>query len=416
MGNGGQKGGNLRNGFRSKSATKPDPTNNKKIHTWADKSFKGRSSVGNLSGRSVKSESGINDTLAKRRIDNKKLKPLSTSISNIKKGAEEIERIERDKVLKKYGINPNSKSPYANIDKSIVKKDKPFRLKDTYVKKRSPVENDKLNTEGMVETQIERDKQLETVSDTIVPPDAKEERPVFFIGDSNNADGNKLNYEEAEKESAEVRKGDINSFTLRTANNGHSECNMANIIDRESKYETEVREGNVQTSNETLPVEISKKIHENADNKFEKISQIVNDENNQILPPPTDYKDKIFQLRKLAAREKDRDRIERMKMLEKSRRPKILNSLNTKPYGYATKLNRPLQQGVGPFHRTNIRTLNSTMDRSDSMHRSGSADLPKISYRHRLQSTSKPNINLNGFKTPENDGSDESGSSEEEFR
>ena len=408
FGNGNQKAGNLRNGFRSKSA-KPDPTNNKKLHTWADKSLKGRSSVGNLSGRSVKSESGINDTLTKRRVENKKLKPISTKISNIKSGADEIEKIERDKVLKKYGINPNNKSPYANIDKSIVKKDKPFKIKDTYVKKPSPVETDKLGTEGTVETQIERDKNLEKVSmlqrekpvehltgsDTAIPPESQEKRPVFFIGDLN--DTIKLNERESWEELAASEKTDLKT------NASESE-------------ESKVPVDNEGTSNEITDTKVSESLLEDVDNKIEKISKLMNSQINHTLPPPVDYKDKIFQLRKLAAREKDKARIERMKKHENSHRPKVLNALNTKPYGFATHLKRPLQQGVGPFQRTNIRTLNSTLDQSDSMHRSGSADLPKISYRHRLQSTNKQDPCLFGLQSPDNAGSDDNGSSSDDFR
>ncbi|KAL4225348.1 hypothetical protein ACF0H5_016036 [Mactra antiquata] len=57
-----------------------------------------------------------------------------------------------------------------------------------------------------------------------------------------------------------------------------------------------------------------------------------------------------------------------------------LKVVNTKPYGYDVK-----QKGFGPFHRTNVRTLNSAIDQtaSELMLRSGSAEIPKITYRHK---------------------------------
>ena len=421
LNNNNQKGSNLRNGFRSKSA-KPDPTNNnRKIHTGVDKTVKGGSNVGNLTGRSVKSESGINGNLGKRRIENKKLKPITNKLSSTKvSSTDDIEKIERDKVLKKYGINPNSKSPYTNIDKTIAKKDKTFKISDTYVKKQSPVENNKISLEQTVETQIERDKQLDTspvlereipldhlpVSEKILPSDT-EERPTFYIGET------------GETENTSVKKE--NKKVLQNYDNGlHNHDDNSLTV----KVEHSLTNKNEISAKECVTTE---KLQEELDNKMTKVADILNDPKNckvvsetlnHNLPPPVDYKDKIAQLRKLAARQKDQERVERMKMLQNSKRPKALNTLNTKPYGYSAQFKRPLQQGVGPFQRTSVRTLDSCLDRSDTMYRSGSAELPKLSFRHRLQptGTAKYDPRMFGQQTPQDTGSEENGSSDNDYR
>lgn len=421
LNNNNQKGGNLRNGFRSKSA-KPDPTNNnRKIHTGVDKTVKGGSNIGNLTGRSVKSESGINGNLGKRRIENKKLKPITNKLSSTKvSSTDDIEKIERDKVLKKYGINPNSKSPYTNIDKTIAKKDKTFKISDTYVKKQSPVENNKISLEQTVETQIERDKQLDTspvlereipldhlpVSEKILPSDT-EERPTFYIGET------------GETENTSVKKE--NKKVLQNYDNGlqnHDDNSLTVKVEHSLTNKNEI------SAKECVTTE---KLQEELDNKMTKVADILNDPKNckvvsetlnHNLPPPVDYKDKIAQLRKLAARQKDQERVERMKMLQNSKRPKALNTLNTKPYGYSAQFKRPLQQGVGPFQRTSVRTLDSCLDRSDTMYRSGSAELPKLSFRHRLQptGTAKYDPRMFGQQTPQDTGSEENGSSDDDYR
>ncbi|XP_060552811.1 uncharacterized protein LOC132714084 isoform X2 [Ruditapes philippinarum] len=66
----------------------------------------------------------------------------------------------------------------------------------------------------------------------------------------------------------------------------------------------------------------------------------------------------------------------------------LLKSVNSRPYGYAHR-QANVVKGVGPFHRINKRTLNSAIEQPLSVltPRSGSADLPKISYRHQIQPT-----------------------------
>lgn len=414
LNNNNHKGGNLRNGFRSKSA-KPDPNNARKLHTGGDKTVKGPSNIGNMTGRSVKSESGINGNLTKRRIENKRLKPIGTKVSNMKHNADDIEKIEREKVLKKYGINPNSKSPYANIDKSIVKTDKKFKISDTYIKKHSPVDNDVVVTEQSVETQMERDMDLNTSPVPIrqglqeqlpvtskTTPSKSKERPTFYIGDANEVGTH-----------SDIKESEV-KLKISTDEN---------LKDTSTDVEHKLIDEKELTSDKQKSAEKLKDVNE----KMEKVSKILNDPVdhkivnetiNNSLPPPTDYKNKIAQLRKLAARQKDQERIERMKIQENAHKPKALNTLNTKPYGFSVQLKRPLQQGVGPFQRTNVRTLNSSLDRSDTMYRSGSADLPKISYRHRFQpsGTAKYDPRMTGSETPQYAESDENWSSSDDYR
>ena len=80
-----------------------------------------------------------------------------------------------------------------------------------------------------------------------------------------------------------------------------------------------------------------------------------------------------------------------------------LNSVNAVPYGYSNRANKV--KGVGPFRRTSVRTLSSAIDYSDFHLRSGSAEIPKISYRHKLETPTRP-VNMAGpddlsrFSTP----------------
>lgn len=411
LSNGNQKGGNLRNGFRTRSA-KADP-NTRKIHTGVDKTVKGGNDSGSLTGRSVKSESGMHGSITKRRIENK----LKTT--NNKTKSDEIEKVERDKVLRKYGINPNTDSPYANIDKNIVKPDKKYKINQTRVKKNSPQEKEKVALEQMVETQMEREKILENnrILTREKPLEAlpssrksltekTENKPKFYIGDPN---------EIGSKPVTENVQPDVTNEGGKISDLQNSEAE--NEIDKDKALSME--------ENNTKDQE---RLQEDLDTKMEKVSRLFNDAvsmNDKIvaesasrnLPPPTDYKDKISLLRKLAARHKDQERLQRMRNLGNPERPKELNTLNTKPYGFASQLKRPLQQGVGPFHRTNVRTLNSSLDRSDTMFRSGSADLPKISYRHSLQPSGmvKYDPRIFGLKAPLDASSDENESLSEDL-
>lgn len=74
-----------------------------------------------------------------------------------------------------------------------------------------------------------------------------------------------------------------------------------------------------------------------------------------------------------------------------------LKTVNSRPYGYAHRQVNVVK-GVGPFNRTNIRTLNSAMERThtDLLVRSGSADLPKISYRHQIHPASTCDTHIFG--------------------
>lgn len=77
-----------------------------------------------------------------------------------------------------------------------------------------------------------------------------------------------------------------------------------------------------------------------------------------------------------------------------------LKTVNSRPYGYAHR-QATIVKGVGPFNRTNIRTLSSAMERTnaDLTVRSGSADLPKISYRHQIQPTSTYDTHMFGTRS-----------------
>ena len=415
LSNGNQKGGNQRNGFRTRSA-KADP-NSRKIHTGVDKTVKVGNDSGSLTGRSVKSESGMHGTITKRRIEHK----LKTT--NNKTKADEIEKVERDKVLRKYGINPNTDSPYANIDKNIVKPDKIYKINQTHVKKNSPEAKDKASSEQIVETQMEREKNLESnrILTREKPLEAlpssrknlnekSENKPKFYIGDPSEIDSKLVT--ETEKVQPDVTNEGGKRLDLQ-----NSEAGVENEIG--NKKTLSIEENNTKDK---------EKLEKDLDTKMAKVSRIFNDAvsmNDKIieesairnLPPPTDYKDKISLLRKLAARHKDQERIHRMRNLGNPERPKELNTLNTKPYGFSTQLKRPLQQGVGPFHRTNVRTLNSSLDRSDTLFRSGSADLPKISYRHNLQPSgmAKYDPRMFGLKAPLDASSDENESLSEDL-
>ncbi|XP_052800890.1 uncharacterized protein LOC128231753 isoform X2 [Mya arenaria] len=86
-----------------------------------------------------------------------------------------------------------------------------------------------------------------------------------------------------------------------------------------------------------------------------------------------------------------------------------LKTVNAVPYGYAHKKNSKVK-GVGPFHRTNVRTLNRDIDYADIQFRSVSADIPKISYQHRMKQSPSGNgvapEDMSGFSTPVNENRD----------
>ena len=409
LSNGNQKGGNLRNGFRTRSA-KTDP-NSRKLHTGVDRTVKAGNDSGSLTGRSVKSESGMHGSITKRRIEHK----LKTTNSKTK--PDEIEKLERDKVLRKYGINPDTKSPYANIDKNIVKPDRKPKINETHLKKKSPKEEKvKIASEQVVETQmtketalennmiLTREKPLEALPSSRKNVNEKsEDKPKFYLGDPSETE---ITESKSLTENDSIKPDEI-----------IKESKESDLQNTKSEVEKDIGNDKALISEESSKKD-EEKLEEDLDTKMEKVSKMFNDAvsmNNKViaesvshnLPPPTDYKDKISLLRKLAARHKDQERIQRMRNLD---RPKELNNLNTKPYGYSSRLKQPLQQGVGPFHRTNVRTLNSSLDRSDTMFRSGSADLPKISYRHSLQPSGRAKYDprIFGLKAPVDASSDES--------
>ncbi|XP_052243513.1 uncharacterized protein LOC127853233 isoform X2 [Dreissena polymorpha] len=92
--------------------------------------------------------------------------------------------------------------------------------------------------------------------------------------------------------------------------------------------------------------------------------------------------------------------------MDKQKKPD-LNSVNAVPYGYSRRQSNKVK-GIGPFHRTNVRTLSSSIDyKAHDVFRSGSADIPKISYRHKIDKTpSSPSCNYlvpesgSGLSTP----------------
>lgn len=61
-----------------------------------------------------------------------------------------------------------------------------------------------------------------------------------------------------------------------------------------------------------------------------------------------------------------------------------LKEVNPRPYGYASR-RRAHVSGAGPFRRTNIRTHNGALEYAEAILRSGSAEMPKISYRHKAE-------------------------------
>lgn len=89
-----------------------------------------------------------------------------------------------------------------------------------------------------------------------------------------------------------------------------------------------------------------------------------------------------------------------------------LRSLNSRPYGYAHR-QTSIVKGVGPFNRTSKRTLNSAIDNinCDLTVRSGSADLPKISYRHHMQATPTYDVEVFNSQSPLASPIEEAGSS-----
>ena len=410
LSNGNQKGGNLRNGFRTRSA-KTDP-NSRKLHTGVDRTVKGGNDSGSLTGRSVKSESGMHGSITKRRIEHK----LKTTNSKTK--PDEIEKLERDKVLRKYGINPDTKSPYANIDKNIVKPDRKPKINETPLKKKSPKEekvkiaSEQMTRENALETNmiLTREKPLEALPSSRKNVSEKsEDKPKFYLGDPSETE---ISESKSLTENDSIKPDEI-----------IKESQKSDLQNTKSEVEKDIGNDKALTLEESSNKD--EKLEEDIDTKMEKVSKMFNDAvsmNNKViaesvshnLPPPIDYKDKISLLRKLAARHKDQERIQRMRNLD---RPKELNNLNTKPYGYSSRLKQPLQQGVGPFHRTNVRTLNSSLDRSDTMFRSGSADLPKISYRHSLQPSGRAKYDqrIFGLKAPIDASSDESESFSEDL-
>lgn len=96
---------------------------------------------------------------------------------------------------------------------------------------------------------------------------------------------------------------------------------------------------------------------------------------------------------------------------KQSNKKSELKTVNPIPYGYARRQANKVK-GVGPFHRINVRALNSSIDyKLEDALRSGSADIPKISYRHKTETPRNFDAQLFGMKqlpSPSPDHSDPS--------
>ena len=501
MNNNLRNGANKNNGVRSTSAKITDTNNKRDLHTQRNLKSGKYSPAGSLTGRSVKSESSINATLAKRKVDNSK---NVTSITDVKTNGkvengtsqsksnipavvekQKVQQAEREKVLKKYGLGSQpSLNNQTKITKITSEANTTTNGAITPVEKNVPVEN-VVKAKPPVDR---KDKPLKTVkSDSLIScsgyfvEDVKLNKPVKT--NAFESEGNTLGFKGESKrqfdESVKVAEMDtyisseIETFR-KQRNVKHLERRDLDIRSREEGDDPIERNKHDLTAltSETLIKSQSfengiKEVHSEQeitiiDNAWTNGSNSVRDEKNLLSArtkenpevqqenpkvvehnkwkKETTARDKVLQLldkkgkepieinsctssvvsrnenrndkgskmlsekvaksfskyAKLASSKKGSKKHSKKHRISQKDRPSpgaktgkaLLKSVNSRPYGYAHR-QANVVKGVGPFHRINKRTLNSAIEHPLSVMtpRSGSADLPKISYRHQIQPT-----------------------------
>ena len=390
---------------RSASAKINDKTR-RGIHTQRNLGSPG----GSMTGRSVKSESAINATLSKRRLENgkpplpketktnvnigKKKEAFTNSIKNTRvKAAGNTDNLnvthdEKDRVLKKYGL-----SPLSAPESKTKRKKAGQRQYDP--RSMSKVNNGVENGNGEIKS---------VQSDSAIASG-------YFM-------------EDIVKETGETNGGSdlvAETETSTQENSGENiECNKTKTDNTSAEDETSKNQEAVEKeeSNKRTAWHVEQ---DSTDKILHLIDCLDNKDKSQMLVPPdypssevsdtgsvnesksktlTDKAAKSF--RKYANLtppnrivgkfgKKENGKGYRITLKDKpfsAKKPSVrksdLKTVNPVPYGYARRQANKVK-GVGPFHRINVRALNSSIDyKLEDAFRSGSADIPKMSYRHKV--------------------------------
>ncbi|XP_053385291.1 uncharacterized protein LOC128550372 isoform X2 [Mercenaria mercenaria] len=504
-----RNGANRNNGVRSTSAKLGDTNNKRDLHTQRNIKSGKFSPAGSLTGRSVKSESAINATLAKRKLDNAKNvtstsdNRTNTKVENDSQQSkkdippviekQKVQQAERERVLKKYGLGSQ---PVLNNLTKITKHSVDASVSNDGAI--TPVEKNVVTDNGVKMPVERKEKPLKTVkSDSVIACSG------YFVEDlglkesvKNNAEevngkavsdvsvgGCKKQFEESIKiaemdayisneietfrkqrnakhieslepsikaeESEQIKVHEQNSWTRDTPTESKTPhafdsrnkdlelCSEKEIMikDIASKKDKTSKDKDLQLLDNTdkdaeLEPENPKVVEHNKWKKEssarDKVLQLLdrkvkgpveidsctssaasrnenkNDKGSKML---SEKAAKSFtKYAKLASHKKGGKKHSKKHRISQKDRPPPgarqspgaksllgktqLKSINSRPYGYAHR-QANVVKGVGPFHRTNKRTLNSAIEQcpSNMTPRSGSADLPKISYRHQIQPT-----------------------------
>lgn len=394
-------------GLRTGSA-KINDKNKRGFHTQRNIS----SPAGSMTGRSVKSESAITATLSKRRLENNGKPPLpkdtrnnskprtkkesfnaSTKNSNAKT-TELTEKMvvtqeEKDKVLKKYGLSPLPASDDSKKgDVSQTQKVKGLKLDITNGKteknsKIKTVKSDsaiasgyaiedfvKRESTGKCET-VEGEETLNSVTNGYAVLEKSEEqvekKTENGFGKKNNENEDNTSEDTTKKKTAWHNEDDSTDKILHM-------LDSLNTADKPQKPSPSGQLSSRSSDNGSVRASRSKILTDKAARSFTRFANLTSP-------------DKIVS----KFSKKDREKGYKVTLKDKpftSGRPRIrksnLNTVNPVPYGYARRQANKVK-GIGPFHRISVRALNSSIDyKLEDALRSGSADIPKISYRHKI--------------------------------
>lgn len=409
--------GGLSSNARTTSAKVNDP-NKRNLHSQRNIS----SPAGSLTGRSVKSESAINTALSKRRLENKKpplpretkcVKPViknafNANIRNNKtevSGTSDVKEAERDRVLKKYGLSPlpsqkqNGVKHVTTEDNTEVVNDRATGLEELGNVKIKPVKSDSALANGyFVEDMLKETEELrnasmngeedaetneDTTSALMLDPDVSKVEKVA-TSPHQNADDVGATDSADQKDEKVVTWHDQDDSTDKIL---HMIDNLKNK-EKVEKQKGETTALGLGKGNKSKAFRQSKRMSEKAAQSFVKYASM---------------QTRGEGVAKFSRREAGRGY--RVTLMDKpmsgpnhrNKKPD-LKSVNPVPYGYAYRQTSKVK-GVGPFRRINVRALNSSIDyKAEEALRSVSADVPKISYRHKHETPRRldPQILISG--------------------
>ena len=358
--NGFQRNGafNKQNAFRSSSA-KLDNSNKRQVHTEALDTSNGMSNnnyVGNMTGRSVKSESGLNKNLSKRRLENKTNGDKSAGNGNFEintASRENVTKADRERVLRKYGLSPHPKfKPSAVSNKTI---------------------ND--STAQIVYMGQKKDNSSS---------DCKSEEPQTdnVLNVSEETKDINLHSSDKVKEGNDRLSQDMHSNeTLdlhREKSNGYCIDEIKNTMDNEPYKEVQQKTVNSKRMKDMKTL---------TPNYISDTDSYLSSESGVLKKLP----DKTAQsFAKYASMSMQRRVVEHKPQTKPPLGPvhkkgvKDLGKLNPRPYGFANKFKTG---GVIPFRPTKPPPLNRSVHYSEiiSIKSPTSSDLPRISYQHKRQ-------------------------------